>query len=159
MAFFPPANGDSQPVFALDINNGPQTGQISSAALVQMAGPKLDFIALIVENASNQAIDLRNQLGNANGGGTGVFNPGVVNTINAAIQRTSTIAFYQVEDDTSGQISYGIYPSGAFANATDLGNVVAGLGTVTVTEEDGTTNSVDVSGSQSTNVGFKLALS
>jgi hypothetical protein len=157
MAFFPPANGDSQPVFALDINNGPQTGQITAPALVQMAGPKLDFIALIVENASNQAIDLRNQLGNANGGGTGVFNPGVVNTINAAIQRTSTIAFYQVEDDTSGQISYGIYPSGAFANATDLGNVVAGLGTVTVTEEDGTTNSVDVSGSQSTNVGFKLA--
>jgi len=37
--------------------------------------------------------------------------------------------------------------------------VVAGLGTVTVTEEDGSTNSVDVSGSQSTNVGFKLALS
>ena len=159
MAFFPPANGDSQPVFALDINNGPQTGQISAAALVQMAGPKLDFIALIVENASNQAIDLRNQLGNADGGGTGVFNPGVVNTINAAIQRTSTIAFYQVEGTTTGQISYGIYPSGAFANATDLGNVVAGLGTVTVTEEDGTTNSVDVSGSQSTNVGFKLALS
>ena len=159
MAYFPPANGDSQPVFALDINNGPQTGQISSAALVQMAGPKLDFIALVVENASNQAIDLRNQLGNANGGGTGVFNPGVVNTINAAIQRTSTIAFYQVEATTAGQISYGIYPSGAFANATDLGNVVAGLGTVTVTEEDGTTNSVDVSGSQSTNVGFKLALS
>ena len=159
MAFFPPANGDSQPVFALDINNGPQTGAISAAALVQMAGPKLDFIALIVENSSNQAIDLRNQLGNANGGGTGVFNPGVVNTINAAIQRTSTIAFYQVEGTTTGQISYGIYPSGAFANATDLGNVVAGLGTVTVTEEDGTTNSVDVSGSQSTNVGFKLALS
>ena len=159
MAFFPPANGDSQPVFALDINNGPQTGQISSAALVQMAGPKLDFIALIVENASNQAIDLRNQLGNADGGGTGVFNPGVINTINAAIQRTSTIAFYQVEATAAGQISYGIYPSGAFANATDLGNVVAGLGTVTVTEEDGSTNSVDVSGSQSTNVGFKLALS
>ena len=159
MAFFPPANGDSQPVFALDINNGPQTGVISSAALVQMAGPKLDFIALIVENTSSQAIDLRNQLGNANGGGTGVFNPGVVNTINAAIQQTCTIAFYQVEATTTGQISYGIYPAGAFANATALGTVVAGLGTVTVTEEDGTTNTVDVSGSQSTNVGFKLALS
>ena len=158
MAFFPPANGDSQPVFALDINNGPQTGAITAPALVQMAGPKLDFIALVVENASNQAIDLRNQLGNANGGGTGVFNPGIVNQINAAIQRTCTIAFYQVEDDTSGQISYGIYPSGAFANATDLGNVVAGLGTITVTEEDGTTNTANVAGSQSTNVGFKLAL-
>ena len=158
MAFFPPANGDSQPVFALDINNGAQTGAITAPALVQMAGPKLDFIALVVENGSQQAIDLRNQLGNANGGGTGVFNPGIVNQINAAIQRTCTIAFYQVEGTTTGQISYGIYPSGAFANATDLGNVVAGLGTVTVTEEDGTTNTANVAGSQSTNVGFKLAL-
>jgi hypothetical protein len=29
MAYFPPANGDAQPVFALDINNGAQQGDIS----------------------------------------------------------------------------------------------------------------------------------
>ena len=156
MAYFPPANGDSQPVFALDINNGPQTGQISSAALVQMDGPKLDFFKVIIANTSAQAIDLRNQLGNANGGGTGVFNPGCVNQINSAIQRTSTIAKYQVEADTSGQISYAIYPSGAYT-AESLEAVIQGLGTITVTEEDGTTNTVDVSGSTVTNVGMKLA--
>lgn len=156
MAYFPPANGDSQPVFALDINNGPQTGQISSAALVQMDGPKLDFFKVLIKDGSATAIDLRNQLGNANGGGTGVFNPGCVNQINSAIQRTSTIAKYQVEADTSGQISYAIYPAGAYTAAT-LQTTLQGLGTITVTEEDGTTNSVDVSGTTVTNVGFKLA--
>ena len=158
MPTFPPAHGDSQPVFALDINNGPQTGAISSAALVQMQGPKLDFFAVIVKNGAAQARDLRNQLGNANGGGTGVFNPGAVNQINSAIQRTSTIAIYQVEGDTSGQISYAIYPSGAYTAAT-LESTIQGLGTITVTEEDGTTNTLDVSGSTVTNVGMKLALS
>ena len=158
MAYFPPANGDAQPVFALDINNGPQTGQISSAALVQPQGPKLDFFAVIVKNTSAQAQDLRNQLGNANGGGTGVFNPGAVVQINQAVQRTATIAIYQVEADTSGQISYAIYPSGAYTAAT-LETTIQGLGTITVTEEDGTTNTLDVSGSTVTNVGMQLALS
>jgi len=153
MAFFPPANGDSQPVFALDINNGPQTGQISSAALVQMAGPKLDFFKVIVENAGSQAIDLRNQLGNVT---NGVFTPGVVNQINSAIQRTATIAMYQVEADTSGQISYAIYPSGAYTAAT-LETTIQALGNVQITASDGTVTGVNVSSSEVTDVGFKLA--
>jgi hypothetical protein len=153
MAFFPPANGDSQPVFALDINNGPQTGQISSAALVQMAGPKLDFFKVIIENAGSQAIDLRNQLGNVT---NGVFTPGVVNQINSAIQRTATIAMYQVEADTSGQISYAIYPSGAYTAAT-LEAMIQLLGNVQITASDGTVTGVNVSSSEVTDVGFKLA--
>ena len=153
MAFFPPANGDSQPVFALDINNGPQTGQISSAALVQMAGPKLDFFKVIVENAGSQAIDLRNQLGNVT---SGVFTPGVVNSINSAIQRTATIAMYQVEADTSGQISYAIYPSGAYTAGT-LEATIQALGNVQITASDGTVTGVNVSSSEVTDVGFKLS--
>jgi hypothetical protein len=153
MAYFPPFNGDSQPVFALDINNGPQLGDISSAALVQMAGPKLDFFKVIIENGSSQAIDLTNQLGNTT---SGVFTPGVVNQINSAIQRTATIAFYQVEADTSGQISYGIYPSGAYTAAT-LEAVIQGLGNVQITASDGTVTGVNVSSSEVTDVGFKLA--
>jgi hypothetical protein len=153
MAFFPPANGDAQPVFALDINNGPQQGQISSAALVQMAGPKLDFFKVIVENTSSQAIDLRNQLGNVT---SGVFTPGVVVQINQAIQQTATIAMYQVEADTSGQISYAIYPSGAYTAAT-LETLIQGLGNVQITASNGTVTGVDVSSSEVTNVGFKLA--
>lgn len=146
-------NGDAQAVFALDIRNGAQTGNIGSTDnLVQMAGPKLDFIALVVENGSNQAIDLRNECGN-------VTDPGVVQTINQAIQQTTTIAFYQVEATTTGQISYGIYPSGSFTDATALGNAVVALGNVQITNSAGQVRGVDVSGSQSTNVGFKLALS
>lgn len=153
MAFFPPANGDSQPVFALDINNGAQQGLITVDALVQMAGPKLDFFKVIVENASSQAIDLRNQLGNVT---SGVFTPGVVVQINQAIQQTATIAMYQVEADTTGQISYAIYPSGAFT-AAELETLIQGLGNVQITASNGTVTGVNVSSSEVTDVGFKLA--
>ena len=153
MAYFPPANGDSQPVFALDINNGSQTGDISTAALVQMAGPKLDYFKVIIQNGSNQNIDLTNQLGNVT---NGVFTPGVVNQINQAIQRTSTIAMYQVEADSSGQLSYGIYPSGAFT-AAELQVIIRDLGNVQITASNGTVTGVNVSGSDVTTAGFKLA--
>jgi hypothetical protein len=147
-------NGDAQAVFALDVSNGAQSGNIATTGndLVQMAGPKLDFIALVVENASNQAIDLRNECGN-------ITDPGVVQSINQTVQQTATIAFYQVQNSASGQISFGIYPSGAFADATALGNAVLAMGNVQITDSSGTVRGVNVSGSQSTNIGFKLALS
>jgi hypothetical protein len=153
MAYFPPANGDAQPVFALDINNGAQQGDISSAALVQMAGPKLDYFKVIVQNGSQQAVDITNQLGNVT---NGVFTPGVVVQINQAIQRTATIAMYQVEADTSGQISYGIYPSGAWTAAT-LDAALKALGNVQITASNGTVTGVNVSGTDVTDAGFKLA--
>jgi len=153
MAVFNPANGDAQPVFALDINNGDQQGDISSAALVQMAGPKLDYFKVIVQNGSQQAVDITNQLGNVT---SGVFTPGVVVQINQAIQRTATIAMYQVEADTSGQISYGIYPSGAWTAAT-LDAALKALGNVQITASNGTVTGVNVSGTDVTDVGFKLA--
>ena len=153
MAYFPPANGDAQPVFALDINNGAQQGDISSAALVQMAGPKLDYFKVIVQNGSNQAVDITNQLGNVT---NGVFTPGVVVQINQAIQQTATIAMYQVEADSSGQISYGIYPSGAWTAAT-LDAALKALGNVQITASNGTVTGVNVSGTDVTTAGFKLA--
>ena len=147
-------NGDADPVFALDIANGAQSGNLATVganALVQMAGPKLDFFAVVVENGSNQAIDLRNELGN-------VTDPGVVQTINQTVQTNATIAFYQVQNSTSGQISYGLYPTGAWTTAT-LDTAVTGLGNVQITNSSGQVRGVNVSGSQSTNIGFKLALS
>ena len=154
MAYFPPFNGDSQPVFALDINNGPQTGNIGSTdALVQMAGPKLDFFKVLVKNGSATAIDLRNELGGYSGG---VFTPGVVVQLNQAVQNTATIAMYQVEGDNTGQISYGIYPSGAYTAAT-LQTALQALGNVQITSSDGTVTGVNVSGTLVTNPGFKLA--
>lgn len=153
MAYFPPFNGDAQPVFAMDINNGPQTGTITGDALVQMDGPKLDFFKVIVQNGSNQNIDLTTQLGSYSGG---VFTPGVVVQINQCIQKTATIAKYQVEGDSSGQISYGVYPQGAWTAAT-LEAAIQALGNVQITASDGTVTGVNVSGTDVTNPGFKLA--
>jgi len=147
-------NGDADPVFALDIANGAQSGNLATVganALVQMQGPKLDYFALVVENGSNQAIDLRNELGN-------VTDPGVVQTINQTVQTNATIAFYQVQNSTTGQISYGLYPTGAWTTTT-LDTAITALGNVQITNSAGTVRGVNVSGSQSTNVGFKLALS
>ena len=154
MAYFPPFNGDSQPVFALDINNGPQTGNIGSTdALVQMQGPKLDFFKVLVKDGSAAAVDLRDELG---GYSAGVFDPGVINQINQAIQRTATIAMYQVEGDATGQISYGIYPADAYTAGT-LQTTLQALGNVQVTSSNGTVTGVDVSGTLVTEPGFKLA--
>lgn len=153
MAYFPPFSGDSQPVFALDINNGPQTGTITGDALVQMAGPKLDFFKILVKDTGAAAVDLTTQLGSYS---AGVFTPGVVNQINQAIQRTATIAFYQVEGDTTGQISVAVYPQNAWT-ATSLQTALQGLGNVQVTASNGTVTGVDVAGTVVTQPGFKLA--
>lgn len=154
MAIFNPFNGDSQPVFALDVNNGSQTGNIAATdALVQMAGPKLDFFKVLVKNGSAQAIDLRAELGTYT---AGVFDPGVVKAINQAIQETSTIAIYQVEGDTTGQISYAIYPQDAYTAAT-LQTALQALGNVQVTDSSGTVRGVNVSGTTVTEPGFILA--
>jgi hypothetical protein len=155
MAYFPPANGDAQPVFALDINNGDQQGVITSAALVQMAGPKLDFFNVVVQNGSQQNIDLTNQLGNVT---SGVFTPGVVVQLNQNIQTTATIAMYQVEATSAGQISYAVYPSGAWTAATLQASLRA-LGNIQITASDGTVTGVNVTGTDVVNVGFKLAAS
>lgn len=147
-------NGDADPVFALDIANGAQSGNLATVganALVQMQGPKLDYIALVVENGSNQAIDLRNELGNTT-------DPGVIQTLNQTVQTNATIAFYQVQNSTTGQISYGLYPTGAWTTTT-LDTAITALGNVQITNSSGQTRGVNVSGSQTTNVGFKLALS
>jgi len=155
MAYFPPANGDAQPVYALDINNGPQQGVITAAALVQMAGPKLDFFNVVVQNGSQQNIDLQNQLGNVT---SGVFTPGVVVQLNQSIQNTATIAMYQVEAASAGQISYAVYPSGAYTAAT-LQAQLRALGNIQITASDGTVTGVNVTGTDVVNVGFKLAAS
>jgi len=154
MAYFPPFNGDSQPVFALDINNGAQTGNIGSTdALVQPQGPKLNFFKVLVKDGGASAVDLRAELGSYSGG---VFDPGVVNQLNQAIQNTATIAIYQVEGADTGQISYAIYPQEAYTAAT-LQSALQALGNVQITDSSGTVRGVNVSGTTVTEPGFQLA--
>jgi len=149
-------NGDAQPVFALDINNGPQTGNIGSTdALVQMAGPKLDFFKVLVKNTGATAIDLRDQLGGYSGSGS-VFNPGLVQQITQAVQTVATVAMYQVEGDADGQISFAVYPAEAWTAAT-LQVAIRALGNVQITSSANVTTGVDVAGTVVTQPGFKLA--
>lgn len=99
MAFITPVNGDVQPVFALDVQNGPVSPSASTAATpVQPAGPKLDFFRAVANTTvvSQQGVQEY-----------------VANVINA-IQQTATIAMYQVDGTV---LSFAVYPTGAFANA------------------------------------------
>jgi hypothetical protein len=99
MAIFTRTNGDAQPVFALDVQNGPVSPSASTAATpVQPAGPKLDFFRAVANTTvvSQQGVQEY-----------------VANVINA-IQQTATIAMYQVDGTV---LSFAVYPTGAFANA------------------------------------------
>jgi hypothetical protein len=99
MAYITPVNGDVQPVFALDVQNGPVAASTSTAGTpVQPAGPKLDFFSATANTsvATQQGVQEY-----------------VANVINA-IQQTATVAMYQVDGTL---LSFAVYPTGAFANA------------------------------------------
>ncbi len=99
MAYITPVNGDVQPVFALDVQNGPVAASASTAATpVQPAGPKLDFFRVVANTTVVTQQGVQEY---------------VANVINA-IQQTSTVAMYQVDGVT---LSFAVYPTGAFANA------------------------------------------
>lgn len=99
MAYLTPVNGDSQPVFAIDVQNGPVSPSASTAGTpVNLAGPALDFFSVTANTTVVSQQGVNEYVGN----------------VIRAIQQTSTVAFYQVD---GVQISFGIYPVGAFANA------------------------------------------
>ena len=137
MAEFTRTHGNAQQVFHIDTNNGALSGALAESAPVNLQGPKLDFFKLLIDDGS--AVDLQAEVG------TGL----AVEAILENIQQTSTVAVYQVEDDTSGQISVGIYPTGAYTAST--------LQTQIRLLTAAGTNSVDCSSSAVTTAGFKLA--
>lgn len=100
MAYFTRANGDAQPVFALDTQNGPIAPSTATAGTpVQPQGPKLEFFRFVAANtmASQQGVN------------------GFVSNAIQAIQQTTTVAMYQVDATV---LSVAVYPVGAFANTT-----------------------------------------
>jgi hypothetical protein len=137
MAEFTRTHGNAQQVFHIDTNNGALSGALAESAPVNLQGPKLDFFKLLIDDGS--AVDLQAEVG------TGL----AVEAILENIQQTSTVAVYQVEDDTSGQISVGIYPTGAYTAST----LQTSIRTLTAAGS----NSVDCSSSTVTTGGFKLA--
>lgn len=130
MAFFARANGDAQPVFALDTQNGPIAPSTSTSGTpVNPAGPELEFFRFVAANtmAAQQGVN------------------GFVSNALQAIQQTTTIAMYQVDATV---LSVAVYPASAFANTT------VALAAANVAGVAGTNQF-----SSCTNVGFKLAAS
>jgi hypothetical protein len=128
MAIFPITSGDAQPVFNLDVRNGPVSPSASTAATpVNPAGPKLDFFQVTANTTVVSQQGVNEYVGN----------------VIQAIQQTATVAIYQVD---GVQISFAVYPTGAFANAATF------LSAANITATGYQLDSC-------TNVGFKLATS
>tara|TARA_B110000483_G_C17829950_1_gene402390 strand:- start:172 stop:591 length:420 start_codon:yes stop_codon:yes gene_type:complete len=133
MAFFTREHGNAQQVFHIDTDNGSLSGALATSGAVNVTGPKLDFFKIIVENAGNAAQDLQAQVG------TGL----AVEAIIQNIQQIAGVYIYQVEDDTTGQISIATYPTGAYTAATLQTSVrlltAAGTGSINCAGSDVTT--------------------
>jgi hypothetical protein len=99
MAIFPRTSGDAQPVFNLDVRNGPVAPATATAATpVNPAGPKLDFFRAVANTSVAGEQGVNEYVGN----------------VIQAIQQTATVAVYQVDATI---LSFAVYPTGAFANA------------------------------------------
>ena len=139
MAFFTREHGNAQQVFHIDTDNGSLSGALATSGAVNVTGPKLDFFKIIVENTSDAAQDLQSQVG------TGL----AVEAIIQNIQQIAGVYIYQVEDDSTGQISIATYPTGAYTAAT--------LQTSVRTLTAAGTGSINCAGSDVTTGNFKLA--
>ena len=118
---------------------GSAAGAISADELVIANGPELDFFKIIVTNGSAEVIDIRNELDAAES----------VVAIMQAIETKGNVEMYQVEGDTTGQISVAVYPAGAWTTSTLQTAIRALGGTVGA-------NSVDVSGTAVTTSGLEF---
>jgi hypothetical protein len=99
MAYITVVFGGAQPVFATDVLNPVAAGASTAGTPVNFAGPKLDFFSVTANTTVAGQQDVNEYVSN----------------VIQAIQQTSTVAMYQVDGT---QISFGVFPTGAFANAT-----------------------------------------
>jgi hypothetical protein len=119
--------------------HGSPAGAISADELVILNGPELDFFKIIVQDVSGDVADIRNELDAAES----------VVAIMQAIETKGNVEMYQVEGDTTGQISVAVYPAGAWTTGT-LQTAIRALGAAVGG------NSVDVSGSTVTTSGLEF---
>ena len=119
--------------------HGNTPGAISADELVILNGVDMDFFKIIQQDVSGDVNDLRNELDAGES----------VEAMLRAILVKANIEMYQVEGDTSGQISAACYPKGAWTTST-LQAAIRALGTTVGG------NSVDVSGSTVTSSGLEF---
>ena len=137
MAEITRVNGKAFGVVAHD-RGAAGSGAISADEVVNLNGPVLDFFKIIVQDVSGDVNDIRNELDAGE----------AVEAILRAVADKAIIEFYQVEGDTSGQISIAVR-GGVWTDAT-LQTSIRALGT----SVGG--NTMDVSGSTVSNPGFEL---
>jgi len=133
MAFITPVNGDAQPVFAIDVRSPVAAGASTAATPVNPAGPKLDFFSVTANTSVAAQQDTQEYVAN----------------VIQAVQQTCTVAMYQVDGTL---ISFGVFPTGAFANATTNTSSAEFLAAANITYTGFQLNSA-------ASVGFKLATS
>ena len=114
------------------------SGAISADETVILNGPQMDFFKIIVKDVSGNVEDIRNELDAGEG----------VEAILTEIAKKVNIEMYQVEGDTSGQISVAVYPAGAYTAST--------LQTAVRTLSAAGSNNLDCSSSDVTDPGFEL---
>lgn len=111
-------------------------------SLVSIGSAQPTCYAILLKNLSGNTLDVDAE------GNAGESLEIVLNTVLSK----GTISYYQIETSTPWQISVMVERSG-WTSATELQTAIRALGTAVGA------NSVDVSGSTVTDVGFKLALS
>ena len=115
------------------------SGAISADETVILNGPQMDFFKIIVKDVSGNVEDLRNEL-DAGEGVEAIFEK--------ITNGGANIEMYQVEGDTTGQISVAIYPAGAYTAST--------LQTAVRTLSAAGSNNLDCTSSDVTDPGFEL---
>ena len=133
MAGFTRTNGDAQPVFAMDVQNGPVASSTAAdGTTTNFIGPAMDFFGFDLGAAPTTQLGVDE----------------MVAQVMVSIEQLATVMMYSVSATANvTNMSVAVYPVGAYTAAT-LQAQVRALGTV---------NGYDLSGATVTNVGFRLA--
>ena len=133
MAQFTRTHGDAQPVFAMDVQNGPVASSTAAdGTTTNFIGPAMDFFGFDLGAAPTTQLGVDE----------------MVAQVMVSIEQLSTVMMYAVQaTSNTTNMSVAVYPVGAYTAAA-LQTQVRALGTV---------NGYDLSGAVVTNVGFRLA--
>ena len=134
MAFFTREHGNAQQVFHIDTDNGSLSGALATSGAVNVTGPKLDFfkiatgVDISAEGDHDEAVEI----------------------ILQTIQQLGTVAVYQVNSDSAGDMSVAVYAVEDWKLAT-MQTAIRALGTAVGT------NNINLSGTTVTQPGLDLA--
>ena len=133
MAGFTRTHGDAQPVFAIDVQNGPVAPSTAAdGTTTNFIGPAMDFFGFDLGAAPTTQLGVDE----------------MVAQVLQSIEQLATVMIYSVSATANvTNMSVAVYPVGAYS-AADLQTQIRALGTV---------NGYDLSGATVTNVGFRLA--